>query len=557
MFAHRPTNRLPHRGLVALAMLVLAACNPSASTSPAASGPGASGGTPQAPTGTLSLAFLSDVQTLDPAQGYDVVSWPAERLIFETLLGYDAEANIVPVLATSLPEISDDGLTFTFTLRQGVNFVQSDGTIVKEMTADDVVASLNRLLNPNLQPNASPVAATFFALIEGADAVAAGDATEASGVEKIDDQTVSITITEPNQTFLNILSMPFGSILPAGSPTNAEEVTANPIGTGPFLLESRESGQQLTFVTNPHYWNPAAQLVAQIDFRVGVDPTSALQQAETGDLDIMADNPPAGQISALLADDTLTDRVFRSSLVATQFMAMDVSGDTPLNNLLVRQAIASAIDKENITAIAHLGQPAPCILPPPMPGYDPNCDPYPYDPDHARDLLAEAGFADGFDITLYTTTNDPDPAIGAAIQQDLDAIGITVEVIPQAFDVLLGTIVIPHEAGMVYIGWFQDFPDPADFYDPILSCATNVEGNFNLAWYCNEDVDALAADARSEPDSTARIEMYRQLFNDVMEDAPWVPIYYPEQLTVVSERVRNFFHHPAWIFDFGSYDIEE
>jgi ABC-type transport system substrate-binding protein len=186
------------------------------------------------------------------------------------------------------------------------------------------------------------VAATFFALIEGADAVAAGDATEASGIEKIDDQTVSITITEPNQTFLNILAMPFGSILPADSPTNAEEVTANPIGTGPFLLESRESGQQLTFVTNPHYWNPAGQLVAQIDFRVGVDPTSALQQAETGDLDIMADNPPAGQISALLADDTLTDRVFRSSLVAVQFMAMDVSGDTPLNNLLVRQAIASA-----------------------------------------------------------------------------------------------------------------------------------------------------------------------------------------------------------------------
>jgi peptide/nickel transport system substrate-binding protein len=552
MFANRPSNRLPHRGLVAMAMVVLAACNPNASTTPAASG-----GASEAPTGTLSIAFLSDVQTLDPAQGYDVVSWPAERLIFETLLGYDAEANIVPVLAASMPEVSDDGLTFTFTLRQGVNFVQSDGTILKEMTADDVVASLNRLLNPNLQPNASPVAATFFALIEGADAVAAGDAAEASGILEIDDQTVAITITEANQTFLNILAMPFGSILPADSPTNAEEVTANPIGTGPFLLESRESGQQLTFITNPHYWNPAGQFVAQIDYRVVVDPTSALQQAQTGDLDIMADNPPAGQISALLADDTLTDRVFRSSLVAVQFMAMDVSGDTPLNNLLVRQAIASAIDKDNIAAIAHLGQPAPCILPPPMPGYDPDSDPYPYDPDHARELLAEAGLADGFETTLYTTTNDPDPAVGAAIQQDLAAIGITVAVIPQALDVLLGTIVIPHEAQMVYVGWFQDFPDPADFYDPILSCATNVEGNFNLAWYCSEDVDALAADARSEPDSAARIDMYRQLFNDVMDDAPWVPIIYPEQLTVVSERVTNFHYHPAWIFDFGAYDIEE
>jgi peptide/nickel transport system substrate-binding protein len=551
--------RSPSRGSAVLAVaLLLAACSPSASESPSAasSEPGASE-IPAAPTDTLSVAFLSDIQTLDPAQGYDVVSWPAERLIFEPLLGYDEDANIVPLLAAEMPEISDDGLTFTFTLREGVNFVRSDGTIVGEMTATDVVASLNRLLNPNLLPNASPVASSFFAIIEGADEVAAGTTTEASGIQMIDERTVSITITSPNQTFLNILAMPFGSIIPADSPTTAEEITANPIGTGPFLLESREVGQRLTYVLNPHYWNPAGQRVAGIDFRVGVDPTSAFQQAQTGDLDIPGDNPPAGQVTALMDDDSLADRRFRSPLVAVMFMAMDVSGDTPLNNAQVRQAISSAIDKENLAAIAHLGQPATCILPPTMPAYDPSCEPYPYDPDHAAELMEEAGFADGFSITLYTTTNDPDPAVGAAIQQDLAAIGIEVEVIPQVFNVLLGTIVIPHEAGMVYIGWFQDFPDPADFYDPILSCATNSEGNFNLAWYCNEDIEALADQARAETDSAARLDMYEQIFNDVMEDAPWVPLLYPEQLTVTSERVTGFYHHPAWLFDFASYGIEE
>lgn len=548
MYAPPSTRRSPAPSLSFALVMVLAACTATASPSPTDG---------EAVTGILSVAYLSDIQTLDPAQGYDVISWPAERLIFEPLLGYDREANIVPLLASALPDISDDGLTFTFTLREGVNFVHPDGSVVGEMSADDVVASFNRLLNPNLLPNASPVAASFFALIEGADAVAAGEATEASGIRKIDDRTVSITIIEPNQTFLNILAMPFGSILPAGSSTNAEDITSEPIGTGPFLLASRQSGQELNFVVNPHYWNPSAQHVAQIDMRVGVDSTSALQQAQTGDLDIMGDNPPPGQISDLMADASLTDRVFRSSVVATMYLSMDTSGESPLSNVLVRQAISSAIDKDNIAAIAHMGQPAPCILPPPMPGYDPDCNPYPYDQDHARELLEEAGFADGFETTLYTTTDEPNPAVAQAIQQDLAAIGITVEIVLQVFDVLLGTIVIPHEAPMVYIGWFQDFPDPADFYDPILSCATNVEGNFNNAWYCNEEIDALAADARRETDVDARIEMYRQLFNQVMVDAPWAPILYPEQITVVSDRVTTFYHDPAWLFDFASYEITD
>jgi peptide/nickel transport system substrate-binding protein len=505
--------------------------------------------------GTLSIAFLSDIQTLDPAQGYDVVSWPAEQLMFETLVGYDDQANVVPVLAESLPEISSDGRTYTFTLREGVSFVNGQGDVVGEMTADDVVASLNRILNPTLLPNPSPMSGAFWLMIDGAQDVVDGSADGASGIVKVDDRTVEITIAEPNATFLNVLAMPFGSVLPADTPADADQVTANPIGTGPFVLQSYASGQQAVFVRNPHYWNPLRQHVDRIEFRVGVDPTSALQQVQTNDLDIMGDNPPAGSINSLLDDQSLAGRVFRTPQVATQFLAMDTSGDGPTSNLMVRQAISRAIDRDNIVAIAHLGVAATCILPPTMPGYDPACDPYPYDPDAARQLLADAGYADGFDTTLYTDTNDPDPAVAQAIQQDLAAVGITVEVVSQAFDTLLGTIVVPHQAPLIYIGWIQDFPDPSDFYDPILSCATNVEGNFNLAWWCNEEVDRLADQARVEQDPVARISMYKDLFDRVMDDAPWVPILYPEQLTVVSDRVQGFFHHPAWIFDIASYGV--
>lgn len=553
-------RRVLTRAAALLAATVLAACTTSASQSPL---PGGSAGSASAssgsgePTGTLSVAFQSDIATLDPAQGYDVVSWPAERLLFETLVGYDDKANLVPVLAAAMPQVSADGLTYTFSLRTDVSFVKPDGSVAGTMTADDVVASLNRLYNPNLKPTPSPIATSFYAIVAGADDVTSGTATTVSGIQKLDDHTVSITITQPDQTFLNALAMPFGSIMPADAPSDADAITAAPVGTGPFTLQSYEPGQRATFVRNEHYWNPAGQHVATIDFRVGVEATSALQQAEAGALDIMADNPPAGAVSQIMADPSLANRRFRTPLVATEFLSLDTSGDSPLSNVQVRQAISYAIDKQNASAIAHLGQPAACILPPAMPGYDPACDPYPYDPGKAQQLLQQAGYGSGFATTLYTDTNDPDPAVAEAIQQDLAKIGITVTLKPQSFDALLGTITQIHQAPMVLIGWIGDFPDPSDFYDPTLSCATDVDGNFNLAWYCNQAIDDRAAAAKQEQDRGARIAAYRQLFDDLMLDAPWVPLYYVEQLTVVSDRVQGFFHHPAWTFDLAAYSLSQ
>lgn len=543
------TSRRPPISLLAAPILLLAACG-GGSPSPAASGGGTESTGPVTQGGTLSIGYLSDIQTFDPSQGYDVVSWPAERLIFDTLVSYGAGTELEPSLAEAMPDVSDDGLTYTFTLRSGVSFVDGSGEVVREMTADDVVFTFNRLLNPNLTPNPSPVASGFFQIIEGADAVVAGDATEASGIRAVDESTVEFTITQADRTFLNLLAMPFGSIVPEGvAGDDTAAFSAEPVGTGPYFLESYEQGQMARFARNTHYWGtPPGPDVMEI--RVGIDPTTAVQQVQAGTLDVMGDNIPPGSLNQILEDPTYSDWVERTVVVATMFLAMDTSGDSPLNNVLVRRAISHAIDKENIITISQgIGTVAPCILPPAMPGHDPDCNPYPYDPEQARALLEEAGFPDGFSTTLYTTTTDPDPTIGQAIQQDLAEIGIEVEIISQAFDTLLGTIVVPHQAPMVYIGWFQDFPDPSDFYNPILSCATNVEGNFNLAWYCNEEIDAAATAAQGEQDLEARTEAYRQLFNDIMVDAPWVPLTYPEVVTLVNPRVTTFSLHPVWSFD--------
>jgi ABC-type transport system substrate-binding protein len=185
-----------------------------------------------------------------------------------------------------------------------------------------------------------------------------------------------------------------------------------------------------------------------------------------------------------------------------------------------------------------------------MPGYDTNCKPYTYDPAKAKQLLADAGFANGFESNLYTDTTDPDPLIAQTLQQDLAAVGVRVpQVVTEQFDTFLDRIETPHKAPMGYVGWFQDYPDPSDFIDPILSCATAVQGGANAAFYCSKQVDQLAAAARGETDSAKRIQLYQEIQSQVMTEAPWVPLRHEVWYTLTSKRVGGFQIHPVWQYD--------
>jgi peptide/nickel transport system substrate-binding protein/oligopeptide transport system substrate-binding protein len=542
--------------------LIASACGPAASTSPEQSSGGstpAPGGSTAAsqPTaipqgGTISIAYASDLQHLDPAVMYDTVGIDAVRLMFEAPLSYDSGTKLVPMLATDLPTISADGKTYTIHLRTGVNFVKQDGSVLREMTADDLVYSLNRVLDPNLKPNPSPVASAFFGNIVGATDVIGGTAKTASGIKMIDPTTVEIDLVKADATFDNILATPFASVVPkelAGEDTAAFD--AAPVGTGPYVLQSYTKGQGATFVANKHYWLAGQPYLDQIDFRVGVDDNAALQQVEAGTLDILGDTIPQGSFTQVTTDPQYADQIVHHTLVETSYLSMDTSqpNNGPLANPAVRKAISEAIDKQNVLTILHgAGVVANCILPPDMQGYDPNCNPYTFDQAKAKTDLAAAGYPNGFKTTLYTDTTDPDPQIAAAIQQDLAGIGITADVVTQTFDTFLGTIETPHAAPLVFVGWFEDYPDPSDFIDPILSCASAVSGGANAAWYCNKDVDAKAAAARAEAPSPQRLADYQAIQNDIMADAPWVPIYHQDWYTLVSKKVGGFEIHPVWLY---------
>jgi ABC-type transport system substrate-binding protein len=564
--ARHATARRWMAALLAVGLLA-GACTSAATNQPStgpASSPAASTATsvPSAAVatgGTLSIAWNSDIQYFDPAKGYDVVSWPAEKLIYEQLLQYDSGTKLLPLLAEGMPTVSNGGKTYTFKLHSGVKFVNPDGSVLREMNADDVVASINRVLDPNLKPSASPVAGGFFGNIVGAADVIAGKAKAASGLKKIDDLTVEFDLNQADATFLNILATPFASVLPKEAPHDAAQVATKPIGTGPYVLKAYTKGSQATFAANKSYWQAGQPFLDEIDFKVGVDDNAAIQQIQAGQLDLMGDPLPAGSFTQITTDPQYADRLVTHTLVDTDYLFFDTQqpNNGPLSKLAVRQALEYAIDKDNILKLVHgAGVKADCIFPPDLPGYDPTCHPYTFDQAKAKQMLADAGYPNGFSSTLYTDTTDPDPQIVQALQQDLAAVGVKVNIVTEEFATFLDRIETPHKAPMGWVGWFQDYPDPSDFIDPLLSCATAVQGGANAPLYCNKQVDQMAAQARGETDPAKRLQAYQDIQKAIMADAPWVPVRHQKWFTLVSTRVNNFQLHPVWNYDLRSVSLK-
>jgi ABC-type transport system substrate-binding protein len=544
----RSLRSVRHLALLAAVGLIATAC--SGGTSP--SGSGASDASPSQ-GGTLSMSFNSDFQHLDPALAYDTVALPVMLMLYDRLLGYDDGTKLVPELAEAMPTVSDDGKSYTFKLRKGVNFVNADGSVLREITGDDVAHSINRVLDPGLKPNPSPVQSAFFGNIAGAAEVIAGRAETASGIKVIDPNTIQFDLVNADRTFLNVMATSFASIVPkelAGEDTAAFE--AKPVGSGPFLLKSYTKGQSAQFVRNPGYWQPSLPHLDGVDLRLSLDENTALQQVQAGQLDVLGDAIPSGSFTQVTSDPNYEDQVYHHTLVNTQYLWMDTQqpGNGPLTNRDVREAIAHAIDKDHIIQIIHgTGVKAGCIFPPDLPGFDPSCDPYDYDPAKAKQMLAAAGFPNGFTTTLITDTTDPDPQVAEAIQQDLAQVGITADLQKQEFSTFLDTLFTPHTAPLGYVGWNQDYPDQSDFIDPLLVCAATAKGGANSAQYCNPEVDSAAAAAKGMTDEAARTAAYQDIQKTIMADVPWVPIYNLDRYHITSERVGGFAIHPVWIVD--------
>jgi peptide/nickel transport system substrate-binding protein len=485
--------------------------------------------------GSMTVTYKDDVSTLDPAIGYDWQNWSMIKSLFDSLMDYKpGTTELVPDLAESY-EISPDGLSYTFVLRQGVKFHNG-----REMTAKDVKYSLDRVVNPATQ---SP-GAGFYGAVKGFDAASSGEAKGLEGVEVVDDHTVRIALSRPDATFLHVMALNFSSVVPAEEVEKyGADFGQHPVGTGAFKLAEWALGQRLVFERNPDYYQEGLPRLDQITFEVGQEPLVALLRLERGEVDIAGDGIPPAKFLEVMDDPKFKDMIIEGSQLHTGYVTMNVKMP-PFDNVKVRQAVNMAINKDRIVRIINgRAVPANQPLPPLMPGYDKSYQGFPYDPEKAKALLAEAGLADGFDTELLVANTDPQPRIAQAIQQDLAEIGIRAQLKSLAQANVIAAGGAAGQAPMIWsggMGWIADFPDPSNFYGPILGCGGAVPGGWNWSWYCNEEIDARAvkADSMADPSQAeARIEEWKKIFTAIQDEAPWAPVFNEQRFTIRSERI--------------------
>ena len=485
--------------------------------------------------GNIVITYKDDVATLDPAIGYDWQNWSMIKSLFDGLMDYvPGTTELRPGLAESY-EISEDGQTFTFKLRSGVKFHNG-----REMTAEDVKFSLDRVTAPATQ---SP-GAGFFGMIDGYEAVAAGEADSLSGVTVVDPTTVEIKLSRPDATFLHVMALNFASVVPEEAVAeHGADFGKNPVGTGAFKLGEWALGQRVVFTRNEDYWRDGLPYLDQITFEIGQEPIVALLRLQSGEVDIPGDGIPPAKFQEVMADPEQKARVVEGGQLQTGYITMNVE-IPPFDQKGVREAVNMAINKDRVVQmINNRALPANQPLPPSMPGYDESYEGYAYDVDAAKAKLAEAGFPDGFETELFVMNTDPNPRIAQAIQQDLSQIGIRAEIQSLAQANVIAAGGEKDAAPMIWSGgmaWIADFPDPSNFYGPILGCAGAVPGGWNWSWYCNEELDKRATEADSIVDPARqeeRSQMWSKIYTDIMADAPWVPVFNEQRFTMKSPRM--------------------
>lgn len=470
--------------------------------------------------GDIIITYKDDVSTLDPAIGYDWQNWSIIKSVFDGLMDYEpGTTELVPDLAESY-DISDDGQTFTFKLRDGVTFTNG-----RAVTAEDVKYSIERVLDPATQ---SP-GAGFFESIDT--------------IEVVDPMTIRFNLNRPDATFLHVMALNFAHVVPKEEVEKyGADFGKNPVGSGAFKMAEWTLGQRLVLEKNADYWKPDTPKLDRITFEFGQEPNVALLRLQRGEVDVLGDGIPPAQFLQVKDDPQFAGQIVEGGQLHTGYVTMNVN-TKPFDDVRVRQAVNMAINKDRIVRIINnRAVPANQPLPPSMPGYIQNLEGFAHDPEGAKKLLAEAGVGDGFSTELYVYNTDPNPRIAQAIQQDLAAVGINAEIksLAQANVIAAGG---DGSAPMIWSGgmaWIADFPDPSNFYGPILGCGGAVQGGWNWSWYCNEELDKMAAEADSMTDPaqvTEREKLWSDIYAKIVEEAPWAPVFNEQRFTMRSKRM--------------------
>ena len=452
----------------------------------------------------------------------------------------DQQIAIVPDLAKDW-DISNGGKTYTFHLREDAKF--HDG---RPITAQDFKWSIERIADPATE---AILADTFLGDIIGFRDMQEGRATSVEGVRVIDDQTLSLTIDAPKAYFLAKLTYPAAFVLDRNNVEGNPQWFRKPNGTGPFRLSEYEPGETISLTRNEFYHLGPPKLE---EVRFILSGGDSLLMYENDEIHVTG----VGLINLEVVQDP--SNPLRNELIQAPpsfdiaYVGMNAT-EPPFDDRKVRQALNYAVDKETLTSLLLQGlvTPAKGILPPSFPGYNPDLRGYAYDPEKAMQLLRESKYGDNLDelprivMTMPGSFGAPvSPIMEAIIQSWRENLGIEIELLQTEWAIFLDDLKQNRFQMFGGLGWVADYPDPETFLDVQFHSASSN----NQTRYSNPEVDRLLEAARIEMDETVRFEMYHEVEEMILEDAPWVPLYHGDSgYALLKPNVKDYYLFPLVI----------
>jgi peptide/nickel transport system substrate-binding protein len=469
------------------------------------------------------VAMGAEPEALDPIAMASAPSATVSEHVLQPLVYMSAEGVIEPQLATEWA-VSEDNLSWTFTLREDVVF--HDGTA---FNAEAVQTNIERFLDPE---NAAP----FAFLLSGID-----------NVEVTGEYEVTFNLTEP---FAPILSNLSNSFIAMVSPAQLAEATAgepitDPIGTGPYRFVEWNRGENIILAVNEDYYGNVPA-IPEIEWRFITEDSARVVALESGEADVIMRVPPADAPRLEGSEDFA---LARPSSVRTIYLGFHTQRE-PFTDQRVRQALNHAVNKEAIvnSILQGVGSPSSAPVSPGVFGYTP-VGPYEYDPERARELLADAGYEDGFEITLYHPTGRYllDATVVEAVQAQLAEVGVTANLQTLEWSSYLAAVRVPPEEApfdMYMLGWGTVTLD-ADYGLYALMHSSQISpAGWNTSFFSNDEIDALLDTGRTSPAREARAEAYEAAIEAIWDQAPWLYLHNEGQLNAYSTNVEGIIHHP-------------
>ena len=507
-----------------------------------------------ADTTTVRVAYTTNLASLDPTQAYTDDWWLINGTIYNGLYQFDRNGLPQLNLAAAQPVVSADHKTWTFKIRRDARF--SNGMPV---TAADFKYSILRTLDPHLKPAVSWGQSTD-AVFQGAQDFIAGKATDVPGIQAIDAHTIRFVLAQAVAVFPYLLASTFNFVVPQAvvSKETPDAVSAHPIGSGPYMLQSWQRGNQAVLVRNPYYFHTPA--IARIIAYENVAANLVALKIQKGDLDGFGNDQEvdAPDLHQLSSDPRYAKYIVTASPANAVFLQLDVHA-TPFQSLAVRQAVAMAINRRRLVRLLGGNAIAAYQMYLPLDAqHDASIDSnpvYAYDPAKATALIKASGLGNTPITLLYGSDASFFSGMAPGLQQQLQQIGLNVTLrgVSSTSLLALGQPLTGHQASLGQ--WSMDYPDGYDIFTGVMDCGANAAGSNGAAHYCDPAADALVTRSQGLVLGGSRDTLLRQAQVRILQSASYIPLIFVKSVEVVSPRVKGFYYQPSFGWQFENYAL--